>query len=119
MSENNYGEIFSHGVDTIVSAKLQSLEYDKTIVCTIEDDSNAQQGEYYVTDGSTKFFAYTNDTTLKKNTSVYVTIPQGNFSKQKLIIGKYTNNLEQFYTYRSPQENYIPIFNNLIILLLT
>lgn len=114
MNDNNYGEIFSKAVDTIVSAKLRSLEYDKTIVCTIEDDSNAQQGEYYVTDGSTKFFAYTSDTTLRKNTSVYVTIPQGDFSKQKLIVGKYTNNLEQFYTYRSPQENYIPIFNNLI-----
>jgi hypothetical protein len=44
-------------IDTVVNKRLEQLSYDKTIICTIIDDSKAKNGEYQVTDGSVKFWA--------------------------------------------------------------
>jgi hypothetical protein len=42
-------------IDTVISERLTQLAYDKTIVCTITDNSNAKNGVYQVSDGSVKF----------------------------------------------------------------
>jgi hypothetical protein len=44
-------------IDTVVGERLKQVAYDKTIICTIIDDSRAKNGEYRVTDGSVKFWA--------------------------------------------------------------
>jgi hypothetical protein len=60
----------------IISAKaLETVQYDKTIECTITSVANAKEGKYEVSDGSKIFEAYSNDTELKVDTAVYVTIP--------------------------------------------
>ena len=40
-------------IKTIVDKQIDKVHYDKTIVCTIEDNSRASKGEYIVSDGST------------------------------------------------------------------
>ena len=94
----DYCEIICQAVDTIVEKRIEGLNFDKTIVCTVVDDSKAGSGIYTVDMGSRTFEASSSLTDLKKNNSVYVTIPGNDFNQPKIIVGKATseelNNLE-------------------------
>jgi hypothetical protein len=49
------------------------VAFDKTILCTITDDSQRAQGKYVVSEnGKTVFEAYSSDTSLRTNNNVYV-----------------------------------------------
>lgn len=84
----DYLESLFQGIDIIVGKRLESVSYDTTIVCTVTNDSDAKNGQYLVSDGSTNFLAYSEKDDYKKNDSVRVLIPQGNKSESKYIIGK-------------------------------
>ena len=45
-------------IDTIVTARLSTLKYDKTISCTISNISNAAKGIYEVTSQASTFEAF-------------------------------------------------------------
>ena len=110
------GEIICESVDTIVTERLRTVNFDATITCTIVDDSQKEQGTYIVTDGSTRFTAYTTDTKLKNNQQVYVTIPNNDYSEQKMIIGKKTTeNANEPYIYNPPFNNFIKGSDNLVV----
>jgi len=85
----DYADILLKAMKTISDATVSSLSYDKTLICHIIDNSKAEEGQYTVSDGSSTFYAYSDNTEYKKNESVYVSIPQDDFSKSKLITGKY------------------------------
>jgi hypothetical protein len=68
-------------MDIIAKSVVDGLEYNKTITCTIIDDSNREEGAYQVSDGSTEFTAYSDTHTYRNDTVVYVTIPNGDFTK--------------------------------------
>jgi hypothetical protein len=51
------------------------MQFDKTVICTITDNTNKDKGEYEVNDGSITFKAYSEDTGYSKDTVVYVLIP--------------------------------------------
>ena len=110
----NMEKLFT-AMDTIISKRIENLPYDQTILCTIEDSSNATKGDYIVTDGTTSFKAFS-DVLYGAGDQVYVSVPKGDFTQDKIIIGKYipedTN--AKFYTYKSPMETYIDITGNLI-----
>lgn len=101
----------------ISSAQMQNISYDETIVCTIVDNSHAKQQSYYmVTDGSVKFKAYVTsqeDTTkYKVDEQVYVKIPQGDYSQQKIIEGYYVTEKEVVpVTYVSPLDTFLDMAN--------
>lgn len=99
-------EVFG-AVDAIVDVRLQGLEFDKTVLCEIIDASKAEKGEYTVSDGVTSFMAYSKDDSFEKGESVYVTIPNNDFTQQKTIIGKYRKTTEMPYNYISPMESFI------------
>jgi hypothetical protein len=61
----DYLESLFKGIDIIVGKRLEEISYDKTIVCTITDDSNRKNGEYVVTDGTMTFKAYSENDTYK------------------------------------------------------
>ena len=67
--------------------KIESLKFDKTSICTVLDDSKANQGKYLVTDGYSNFYVYSSDTTYKRGNVVNVNIPNGDYSETKYIIG--------------------------------
>jgi len=73
-------EIICTAVDTIVSKKLEGLEYDITKLCTIVDDSSRSKGLYVVSDGTARFEAYSTDTTFREGNSVLVVIPNGDYN---------------------------------------
>ena len=65
---------------------MKNLQFDKTVKCSITDDSKSEQGEYTVTDGSSTFKAYSESTKYSNGASVYVNIPNGDYNNKKLII---------------------------------
>lgn len=100
-------------MDIINAKALQSISYDKTIACTIEDDTYKEEGKYSVNDGSKIFIAYSNDTRLKNKDIVYVTIPQGNFDNQKIIVGKKTIETEKPYNFVEPFDSLFDMTDNI------
>ena len=100
----------------IISKKnLEAVSYDQTVKCKIVDITNRDLGEYKVTDGSSTFTAYSEKTDYIKGTLVWVTIPLGDYNKQKIISGKYIeSDNSEYYTYVSPLDSFIDISQNLI-----
>ena len=101
-------------IDLITDKKLEGLEYDKTITCSIIDNKYASRGEYTVSDGATIFKAYADITTYQVGQYVYVKIINGSFNNQKIITGKYVDDTTEYYTYVSPMDSYLDITHNLI-----
>lgn len=89
------------------------MAFDKTITCTIVDDSDKDNGRYRVTDGSSKFIAYSETKTFRNKDIVYVTVPKGDFGEQKVIIGKKTEVEEEPFNYVRPFDNFLPCTNNI------
>ena len=113
----NYSEETLRAMEIIAQSVVDKVSFDKTIVCTIKDNSNAQYGEYYVTDGSSSFFAYTETTTYEIGDSVYVSVPNGDFDNQKLIRGRYIANSDgEAYNYVSPFNKFVRKTINIITL---
>lgn len=111
-----YNEVMENlfqAIDVIAQQKVDSLNFNKTIRCCITDDSKAELGEYTVTDGSSTFVVYSDNTTYAEGTYVYVLIPNGDFTMQKTIIGKYINGTNEYYTYRKPSDFLVDITGNL------
>ena len=106
---SNYAENICVAIDQIVTSRLEGLSYDITKLCTIVDDSEKNNGKYIVTDGSTKFDAYSNDNNLREGNSVLVNIPNGDFTMQKTIIGKQTATNTQPFIYTAPLETMIAV----------
>lgn len=101
-------------IDIITSMRLSDLQYDKTLICTIEDTSNAESGEYVVSDTTSSFKAYSDNTKYLMGTKVYVTVPNGDMNNQKIIKGKYVSEDGSSYTYVSPLNDFIDITGNVI-----
>ena len=99
-------------IDLIVTNKLGDLSYDKTEQCTIIEVKGNK--EYYVSNGAAKYVAYAQkDAEYKEGDSVYVTIPQGNYDNQKLIIGKHNNSNSTATSWISPMENFVNVTGNI------
>ena len=102
-------------VDVIVKQRLQEVSFDKTIVCTITDDSDKKNGHYIVTDGNIRFDAYTTNVNYRVDDQVRVSILNGDFSEKKFIIGKYVaDNTTTPIVYTSPLTGIVPISDNLV-----
>lgn len=101
-------------VDIIVSKKLESVNFDSTIIATIVDNSEAGQYKYICSNGSSQFIAYAKETNYKINESVYVTIPNNDYDQQKIIIGKYVAKDAKPYVFKQPFETIIDLSGNLI-----
>lgn len=97
----------------IAQNAIKDLQYDNTIRCTVVDASRAKEGIYKVSNGTTIFTAYSTEN-YNKNTEVYVTIPQGDMTNDKVIVGKVVKDKNEPYVYASPFETYIDATGNLI-----
>lgn len=101
-------------VDEIIKRRLESVNYDTTIICTIKDNSNAAKNEYTCSNGSAEFKAYSADTTFKIDESVQVMIPNNDYSRQKIIIGRYVAEDGVPFSYTDPFDGLIDVSGNLI-----
>ena len=112
MDNTQYTDAICESINIIAQSLVDGIQCDKTITCTIVDDSLKEQGQYLVTDGKTKFNAYSEDTSYRNNTVVYVTIPNGDFTEQKIITGKKVTSSNPF-VYKSPFDDMFAISSNL------
>ena len=114
MSQIDIGETFCQAVDEIVQSRINAITFDKTINCTIIEDTDAKKGQYRVTDGSAKFYAYSAQTDYKKDDAVYVTVPNGDFNNQKIIIGKQITKNTSPFLFTTPFDTIVDVSTNLI-----
>lgn len=80
-------------IELIADKKVGAARYDKTIQATIVSCVDAQTGKYKIKYQGNMFYAYSTDTstTLNNGISVYVNVPENDFSKVKTIIGTVAN----------------------------
>ena len=104
---NETQEILCQVITQIVQSELKGIKYDKTVKCTISDDSGANYGYYKVSEGANEYVAYARENeTYKNGDVVYITIPNGDYSEQKFIMGKGFDSNEPNY---SPLKNFIGV----------
>ena len=108
MAKTDISENIYRAIDTIVDARLQNINFNSTILCTIIDDSKASSGIYTVDNAGIKFQATSLDKSLRNNDQVYVTIPNNDFSAQKIILCKKDDFEEEVEGWRDPL-NYLDI----------
>lgn len=101
-------------IQILVDKSIAAVKFDQTINATIVDASKAKNGKYVVSTGTTKFTAYSSNTEYKEKDAVMVTIPQGNYDNEKIIIGKAIRDAEEPLVYQSPFETMINLTNNII-----
>ena len=108
-------EQICEAVDIIVSKRLESINFDSTIIATIVSNREADQYKYICSNGSSQFIAYSKETNYKVNDSVYVTIPNNDYSQQKIIIGKYVAKDEKPFIFKEPFDTIIDLTENLVV----
>lgn len=106
---NQISDSLLQAMQTLVESGVNSVAFDKTEVCTVISKVENEENIYWVSNGSIKYQAsaeigkeYGNDT------SVYVTIPQGNYDLEKIIIGSYKATKED------SQKLFTNPFNNIV-----
>lgn len=110
---NDFLENLFGSIDLIVNSRLNKLNYDKTEVCTIEQVKD--NGEYLVSNGSSSYDAYAQgNAEYRRGTQVHVTIPQGDYNNQKIIIGEYKKNVQSSQKWVSPIDEFVNVSGNII-----
>lgn len=113
---SNISENLFDAVKIITSSMISSLQFDKTVIAKIADASNAARGEYVVTDGTSTYTAYSENTEYQEGTSVYVNILNGDYSNQKFIIGRYVSKEDNgYFNYVSPMNKFVDITGDICI----
>ena len=114
LQSHNYEEIFCDAVNQLIQSSLQGLNFDITKNCSITDISERKYGKYQVSDGTIKFTAYTNNTLFYElDDTVLVTVPEGDFNRQAIIIGKLANPLTGSLNIADPFDNFLKGTSNI------
>lgn len=92
-------------VGILIDSKLRELALDRTLECTIVSDTQKQNGFYTVSYDSTLFLANSSDLNLTEGDTVYVGVPQSDYSNA-YIIAKKARGLKQ-ETQVNPFKNFI------------
>lgn len=112
---NNYQDSLCEAIEVISSNLLKKVSYDKTIVATITDTTDKKDGKYQCSNGTNTFTAYSTKTDYEEGSSVYITIPNGDWENQKIIIGKKTGeDTESPFLYTTPLMSILDMTGNLI-----
>ncbi len=112
----DYAENLCEAMKIIFDKEIKQLSFDITIEATVVDASKAGNGVYTVSHDGATFIAYSTDTSFKEKDVVMVTVPQGNYDNQKMIIGKQVdkNKEEKPITYQSPFSQIVNLSGNLV-----
>ena len=84
---DNYQEALIKAIETISKSQVDSLATDKTVTATIASCSDLLTNEYKVSYNGGIMTVYgASGKTYSKGSSVYVLVPEGDFTKKKIII---------------------------------
>ena len=115
---NNIQETILKAIDTLVTNRIDKIQADKTVIGTVVSCTNALTYEYKLNYNGGFMYAYAQEgDTYTQNASVYVLVPQGDFTQKKTIIGKTQNrdNDENISFVSSAINDYNLIGKNVII----
>lgn len=88
---DNYQEALIKAIETISKSQVDNLATDKTVTATVISCSNLLTNEYKVSYNGGIMYVYGSDgKTYSENSSVYVLVPEGDFTKKKIIIDSAT-----------------------------
>lgn len=116
-TSEQYTENLFQAIDTIIANRVSRLPYDQTIICEITNTDNAEYGKYLVKAynqssgyNDVSFTAYCDNSEYNVGDRVYVRIPAGDYTQQKVITGtyiaeSYESTLVNTDTYWIAQEN--------------
>ena len=86
---NQYQESLLNAMDILVENRVNQIATDKTITATIITCTNILTNEYKVSYDGGSMYAYGQEgASYSENTTVYVLVPEGDFTKRKIIVGK-------------------------------
>lgn len=112
---NKYSEELFGAIDEIIRIRLQSVNKDTTILCTVEDTTDAEAGKYIVSNNALRFEAYSANTDYTKGQNVWVLIPNGDYNTTKIIMGKHIGSTEEtFLPYVDPLREFVDITENVV-----
>lgn len=84
---DNYQDALIKAIETISKSQVDNLATDKTVTATIISCSNLLTNEYKVSYNGGIMYVYGSEgKTYTENSSVYVLVPEGDFTKKKIII---------------------------------
>lgn len=84
-------------VDTLVANRVSQIVTDQTVIATIAGCNNALTREYYVTYNGGKMKAYAQEgASYSTGQSVYVLVPQGDFTNEKTIVSVVQNGSDDY-----------------------
>ena len=112
--QKDYAEILLQAVDQVVSERIKGISYDVTDTVEITNADDASKGKYKVSDGAATYYAYSSDTTYEVGDVVYMTVPNGDYTKQKIIIGKYVAENDKPFVFQTPFQTLVDITGNVI-----
>lgn len=107
-------DALNRAIEIHTDKAIQGLSYNKSELAEIVDITERNLGKYIVWNGSTRYYAYSENTTYPIGTKVYVNIPNNDFSAQKQIVGQYVTDGDPGIFYKNPLEAYEPLTPNLI-----
>ena len=109
--DSNSLEELLKAIDIIATQRAsENNAYDQTIICTIVDNSKAEEHGYYtVTNDTITFDAYSDNPDYKVGNYVRVSIPNGDYSQQKYIMGLYQYNDGEVVSYVAPLDTFMSI----------
>lgn len=86
---NKYLSNLMKTMDALVDKRMSNAGFDRTIKCTIQSCEDEATGKYKVKFQDQSFYAFATDTSkkIRKNTLVYVLIPNNDMRNIKQIIG--------------------------------
>ena len=86
---NKYQESILQAIDYLVNNRIDKINKDQTITATIANCENALTQQYSVNYNGGLITAYAQEgASYKQNQEVYILVPEGDFSKRKVILGK-------------------------------
>lgn len=112
---NDYLNSLNEAMAIHAKNAIKNLQFNKTELCTIVNETRAEQNIYIVWNGSSRYEAYST-TNMKYHIDdrVYVNIPNNDFSQKKYIIGPYVDGDAENLLYVSPFSNFTSSEINLI-----
>lgn len=89
---NEYQQALIESIDYLINNRVNQLSLDKTVVATIKQCVDATANQYLLSYNGGSMYAYAQDgASYTESQTVYVLVPQGDFSQKKIIVGKASN----------------------------
>lgn len=87
--------------EEVAKKTVQSMHFDRTVICKI---LSQEENKYLVNYENLNFYVTAGDSNKKyvKNQQVYVLVPDGDFTNEKIIIGSYSSTKSETVEVRSP-----------------